>query len=62
MKVENYNYIIKYGYISLLMKYLPELRPGIPNSQKKLLDKLELSSKPEEQPIQFRKNVEMLKK
>ncbi len=62
MKVEDYNYIIKYGYISLLMKYLPELRPGIPNPQKKLLDKLGLSTKPEEQPLQFRKNVEMLKK
>ncbi|MHA1708413.1 MAG: uroporphyrinogen decarboxylase family protein [Candidatus Baldrarchaeia archaeon] len=62
MKVEDYEYIIKYEYTSLILKYLPELRPGIPNPQKMLLDKLGLSSKPEEPPMPFRGNVEMLRR
>jgi|Deesub1362A_J573_1020465.scaffolds.fasta_scaffold01184_13 uroporphyrinogen-III decarboxylase len=61
MKVEDYKFVIENGYLATLMKFLPELRPGIPNVQKKLMDKLGLTSDPEEPPLDFTKNIEMLR-
>lgn len=56
MKVEDYNYIIKYRYIDLLMKYLPKLCPDVPNLQK-ILDKQGYQPKPEKQPTATQKKL-----
>lgn len=55
MKEGDYEFAYKEGYMQLLLKLLPKLRPNVPEVQEKFLAKIESAS-----PL-FRSNVERLK-
>ena len=55
MKEQDYEYAIENGYMSLLLKLLPKLRPGVTGVEEKFLSRLEWASK------EFVSNVERLR-
>jgi hypothetical protein len=55
MKEEDYEYAIENGYMNLLLKLLPKLRPGVSGVEEKFLSRLEWASK------NFVSNVERLR-
>ncbi len=63
MKREDYDYLLENGYLDLLMKLLPKLRPNVSNVREKLLDKLGVSEDFDEiSPLQAKENTEVFKK
>lgn len=63
MKREDYDYLLENGYVDLLLKLLPKLRPNIPNVREKLLDKLGISEDLDQiSPLEMKENTELFKK